>query len=196
MKKSIFYLTILALLISTVLPTLGCANNNFPKIHTAPWPTSSKPKDFSQLKFVFLNLTLSTEYAKSIEVFNFGAPAICLASHDENKSLFIFLQDENDGYKELYDKAGAKDIYQFFSLMGNPDISNKNLIKIREIYGLNQAEDYIHYKKDKLDAFYIKSTDTKQSELFVLIADTPQIYKFNGYLTKEIVEQLLSFLSL
>ena len=196
MKKLSTSLAIIVLIFSLFFPAAGYANSDFPQLREAPWPTSSKPENSAQVKFVLLKLTLPVEYVKSIDIFNFDAPAICLASQDEKKNLFIFLQDENDGYKELYDKAGASNIYQFFKQLGNLDIANGTMRKIRKIYGLDQATAFIHYKKDQLDAYHIQSKDTEQSELFILIADTPHIYKFNGHITNEVVNQLLAHINL
>lgn len=166
-------------------------------LNEAKWPYVTTTETKSTLKFVFLNLNLPEKYLKNIEIFNFSIPSVALSFNDSgNKNIFISLKSEKNGFSELYRKINVDNIHDFFKRIGTPDIKNTNLTKIRNIYGLDTANSYNHFRRNDIDAYFIESENIENSSLFILISGESQIYEIGGSLDKDLVNIILSNLSI
>lgn len=197
MRKLLFVLAS-SLLITLISLQVYSSNLSLQaRLKEDPWPNETNTLNLSNVKFAFIKLKLPDNILKNIEIYNFSTPSLALTfENNGTRHLFFTLLTEENGFRDLYEKINVTNIYDFFHRIGNPDLSNKNIMKIRKIFGLDNAISFLHFKKGVIDAFFIQSKDDNDSKVFILIEGEDHIYKISGFLNKEIFNSILTNLDI
>jgi len=167
------------------------------------WPTISKCYTCIQVQYRSLGFDIERSDVKKITLLDLTSPVLDLQLNSDKTKKGIAIVNltpanltedfKSSGY---FTELGIKTNRDFFEALGK-DYPERHPGQImRKVMEVDTAGDYIHYEKDGLDAFWIKSRNPSSQNVYLLIEGQTDVTLIGGAISPQILSQILSTLTI
>ena len=167
------------------------------------WPTISKCNKCILVQYRNLGFEITNDDIKEISLLDLTSPILDIQLNSDKTSKGIALINLTpsrltDDFKNMgyFTRLGIKSNRDFFEALGRSYPEKHPGQIMRKVMEVDIAKEYIHYEKDKLNAFWIKSQNPSSQNVYLVVEGQKDVTLIGGAISPQLLNQILSTLTI